>query len=49
MLSVSLVPLSMLAVSLLVATYESSAPSDGAQIEPSNEMTSGYVETGYRQ
>jgi hypothetical protein len=49
MLSVSLVPLSMLAVALLVATHDSSAPSDGAKIDPNNDMTSGYADTGYRQ
>ncbi len=49
MLCASLVPLSMLAVSLLVATHDSQAPSDGAHRDPNNEMTSGYAETGYRQ
>jgi hypothetical protein len=48
MLFVSLAPLSMLAVSLLVATRDSS-PSDGARTDPSHEITSSYAETGYRQ
>jgi hypothetical protein len=49
MLCVSLVPLSMLAISLLVATHDSSAPSDRPQRDPSREMNSSYAETGYRR
>jgi hypothetical protein len=49
MLCVSLVPLSLLAVSLLVATHDSSAQSHGPQSDPSNEMTTGYADTGYGQ
>jgi hypothetical protein len=49
MLFVSLAPLSMLAVSLLVATHDSSAPSDRPQSDPSHEITSSYAETGHRQ
>jgi hypothetical protein len=49
MLFVSLAPLGILAVSLLVATHDSSGLSDGSQIDQSNDMTSGYAETGYRQ
>jgi hypothetical protein len=49
MLCVSLVPLGMLAVSLLVATHDSSASSDGGSTDSSREMTSRYADTGYRR
>jgi hypothetical protein len=49
MLFVSVAPLGILAVSLLVATHDSSGLPDGSPIDPSNEMTSAYVDTGYRQ